>query len=60
MQNVQMTVDEKGILTVKIDLNQDFGPSKSGKTTIIASSCGNQKVDGAKNGAVIGINCYKK
>lgn len=60
MQNVEMSVDTKGILTIKIDLNQNFGPSKSGKTQIIASTCGNKAVDNAKNGAVIGINCYRK
>lgn len=46
---------EKNKMTIEIDLSKDFGPSKSGKTTIIASTMGNQKI----NGIVLGINCYK-
>jgi len=47
------------ILTIEVDLSKDFGPSASGKTTIIASSEGNQAIpDG--NGAVLGLNIYKK
>jgi hypothetical protein len=47
---------EKNKMTIEIDLSKDFGPSKSGKTTIIASTGGNQKI----NGIVLGLNCYKK
>lgn len=45
-------------LVITIDLSQDHGPSKSGKTTIIATTSGNQKVEGSD--AIIGINCYRK
>lgn len=58
-KNAGYTIDAKGIMTVKIDLNLDLGESKSGKTRIIASSEGNQKIDGG-NGAVIGLNVYRK
>ncbi len=58
-KNAAYTINEKGIMTVTVDLNLDLGPSKSGKTNIIASSEGNQKIDGG-NGAVIGLNCYRK
>lgn len=44
MINVEQTI-ENGILTLKMDLTQRHGPSKSGKTTIVASSEGNQSVD---------------
>jgi hypothetical protein len=37
MKNVELTV-EGTMLTIKVDLSKDFGPSSSGKTTIIASS----------------------
>ncbi len=31
-------------LTIKVDLSKDFGPSKSGKTIIVASTEGNVSV----------------
>ena len=56
MKNVEMSVD-KDILTIRVDLAKDFGPSKSGKTVIIASSGGNQTIPGTT--AKIGLNVYK-
>ena len=56
MQNVEWEV--KGDkLFVEIDLTKDFGPSKSGKTITIASTRGNQKIEGTD--AIIGLNVYK-
>ena len=43
MKNVELTI-EGTILTIKVDLSKDFGPSSSGKTTIIASTEGNVSV----------------
>jgi len=40
MKNVEMTQDGD-ILTIKVDLSKEFGPSSSGKTIIIASTEGN-------------------
>ena len=58
MKNVKMT--RKGsMLVIEVDLSQDFGPSKSGKTRIICSSEGNVTVPGDE-GAVIGLNVYKR
>lgn len=58
MQNIQMS--KKGnTLTITVDLSKEFGPSKSGKTTVIASTQGNQPVDGA-DGVYAGINIYRK
>jgi hypothetical protein len=57
MKNVQM--DTKGnILTITVDLSKSFGPSTSGKTIIIASTEGNQPIEGSA--AVIGLNVYRK
>lgn len=56
MKNVEMSL-EKDILTIRVDLSKNFGPSKSGKTTIIASSEGNKPVPGTE--AKIGLNIYK-
>ncbi|MCX9084411.1 MAG: hypothetical protein OIN87_06405 [Candidatus Methanoperedens sp.] len=58
MKNVEMSI-EGNILTIKVDLSKDFGPSASGKTIIIASSEGNQSIPG-KEEAKIGLNVYKK
>jgi len=58
MKNIEMSI-EGNILTIKVDLSKDFGPSASGKTIIIASSEGNQSIPG-KEEAKIGLNVYKK
>jgi hypothetical protein len=58
MKNVEMSI-EGNILTIKVDLSKDFGPSASGKTIIIASSEGNKPVPG-KEAVKIGLNVYKK
>ena len=56
MQNVKWEVkDDK--LIIEIDLTMELGPSKSGKTITIASTRGNQKIEGTD--AVIGLNVYK-
>jgi len=56
MQNVEWEI-KNGKLIIEIDLTKDFGPSKSGKTITIASTRGNQKVEGTD--AIIGLNVYK-
>ena len=58
MKNVEMTV-EGNILTIKVDLTKDFGPSSSGKTIIIASTEGNISVPDHEE-KKIGLNVYKK
>jgi len=58
MKNIEMLV-EGNILTIKVDLSKEFGPSTSGKTIIIASSEGNQSVPG-KEAVKIGLNVYRK
>lgn len=58
MKNVDMTV-EGNILTIKVDLTKDFGPSSSGKTIIIASTEGNASVPGRED-AKVGLNVYRK
>jgi len=58
MKNVEMTV-EGNILTIKVDLTKEFGPSSSGKTIIIATTEGNVSIPGRDEGK-IGLNIYKK
>jgi hypothetical protein len=57
MKNVQMSV-EGNILTIKIDLSKEFGPSSSGKTIIVASTEGSVTVPERQE--KIGLNVYKK
>jgi len=56
MQNVEWEIKGDKLI-IEIDLTKDFGPSKSGKTITIASTRGNQKIEGTD--AVIGLNVYK-
>ncbi len=56
MQNVEWEIKGDKLI-IEIDLTKDFGPSKSGKTITIASTRGNQKIEGTD--AVIGLNIYK-
>jgi len=58
MKNVEMKL-EGNILTIKVDLTKEFGPSSSGKTIIIASSEGNVAIP-EKEEIKIGLNVYKK
>lgn len=57
MKNVELTV-QGTILTIKVDLSKEFGPSASGKTTIIASTEGNVTIPDREE--KIGLNVYKK
>ena len=58
MKNI--TVEVQGnILILKVDLKKTFGPSSSGKTTIIASSEGNQSVPDYPE-IKFGLNVYTK
>ncbi len=57
MKNVELSVNGD-ILTIRVDLSQTFGPSSSGKTTIIASTEGNVAV-GPDRDEKIGLNVYR-
>ena len=57
MDNIEIEVkDNKAIIT--IDLNKDFGASKSGKTIVVATTRGNVPIPGAED-IKLGLNCYK-
>ncbi len=57
MKNVELTI-EGTMLTIKVDLSKEFGPSASGKTIIIASTEGNVSIPDREE--KIGLNIYKK
>jgi len=47
------------ILTIKVDLTREFGPSSSGKTIIIATTEGNVTIPNHEDKKV-GLNVYRK
>lgn len=55
MKNVEIS-QEGSKLIITVDLSKEFGRSSSGKTTIVASTEGNQKV----GDVYVGLNVYKK
>ena len=57
MKNVEMTIAGT-ILTIKVDLSKEFGPSASGKTIIIASTEGNVTIPDREE--KVGLNVYRK
>lgn len=58
MKNIEMSVEDN-ILTIKVDLTKEFGPSASGKTIIIATTAGNISIPDAED-KKIGLNVYRK
>lgn len=57
MKNVEMKVTGKK-LVITVEIDKDFGLSSSGKSMIVASTEGNQLVEGT-GGCKIGLNIYK-
>jgi hypothetical protein len=57
MKNVKLNVTGNK-LTIEVDLDQDFGPSSSGKSITIATTEGNVAVPGQEE-VKIGLNIYK-
>jgi hypothetical protein len=56
MQNVKITV--KGtIATIVVDLAQDLGASKTGKSLLVASTHGNTTIPGTD--VKLGLNAYR-
>ena len=56
MKSVNMILTGS-ILTITVDISQEFGKSSSGKTIIIASTEGNAPVEG-KPEVMVGLNIY--
>lgn len=59
-ESLEYFVDDAGIMTIKIDTSKDIGPSASGKTTLIASSSGNAKIELGDREVFLGLNLYYK
>lgn len=58
MKNIKTTV-KGNKLTIEVDLGKNLGLSGSKKSIIIASSEGNQTIEGT-DGVKIGLNIYRK
>lgn len=56
MQNVETKI-EGNKLVITVDLTKDFGKSKSGKSTIVASTGGNVTLPDGKT--KLGLNVYR-
>ena len=57
---IQYKCDDEGLLTIEIDTSKELGPSASGKTTLIASSSGNAKINIGDREVFLGLNLYYK
>jgi hypothetical protein len=57
MKNVQLNVEGNKLIIV-VDLEQEFGPSSSGKSITIASTEGNVSIPDRED-IKIGLNIYK-
>ena len=59
MKNVELSVFDN-ILTIRIDLSKEVGPSKSGKSIIIATTEGNQPLTVKKDSDMkLGLNLFR-
>lgn len=56
MQNVEFKIVKGNKLVIEVDLSQEFGLSKSGKSVVIGSSLGNVNIG---NGVMMGLNIYR-
>jgi hypothetical protein len=54
MRNVNARVEGTNLI-LTVDMSQDLGPSKSGKSIIVASTGGNVSVENVK----VGLNVYR-
>ena len=59
-ESLEYFVEEDGTMTIKIDTSKDIGPSASGKTTLIAISSGNAKINIGDREVFLGLNLYYK
>jgi len=58
MTNIKM-VRKDNVLTITVDLSKKGTPSSTGKSLVIASTNGNQPIEGGGD-IMVGVNVYKK
>jgi hypothetical protein len=59
MQNMQLEVKGNELI-IRVQLDKDLGPSKTGKTILVATSNGNVPIPGSKVATFIGLNIYRR
>lgn len=59
MKNVHIHL-EKNFMIIKVDLDSQRWPSKSGETMMVASSQGNEPVVYGDEKVYVGVNVYAK
>ena len=59
-KGISYTVHDDGRVELEFDGKADFGPSSSGKTTIVATTSGNKKINVGDREIFIGLNVYTK
>lgn len=57
-QNINAEIKDNQLI-ITIDLTRELGTSKSGKSTLIATTAGNPKISTAQGEISVGINAYK-
>jgi len=57
MKNVSLSIEGE-ILTIRVDLSRDCGPSSTGKTMLVATTEGNVPVPDREE--KLGLNVYRK
>lgn len=60
IKNVLTEVNKDGILIIEVDLNIEFQKSKTGKTTIVASTGGFIPIPDWQEGFAFNLNIVKK
>jgi hypothetical protein len=56
--NIEATLDDQQVLTLRINLKARGGRSASGKSITVATTSGNRTIPGSE--VVIGVNAYVK
>lgn len=57
-KNVRAEIDGQ-TLVIRVDLSKNYGPSKSGKTTVIGTTSGFARVTGPAGEVSIGLNVIR-
>ena len=59
MKNIEITITDNDKLLISVDLKQDYGFSKSGKSVIIGTTEGNISLPAPNEDVKIGLNVYR-
>jgi hypothetical protein len=63
MQNISFSIDDEQILTIKINLKQSIGDSRSGRSEVLASTGGNLRLansDGTFRDEIVNLSVTRR